>query len=43
MSPPDMQNSIEGETAMLLEDALLKETIPEQTLLPDEFVSCLGA
>ncbi|KAI4591368.1 hypothetical protein MJG53_020377, partial [Ovis ammon polii x Ovis aries] len=42
-SPPDMQNSIEGETAMLLEDALLNETIPEQTLLPDEFVSCLGS
>ncbi|KAB0364723.1 hypothetical protein FD754_008879 [Muntiacus muntjak] len=42
-SPPDMQNSIEGETAMLLEDASLNETIPEQTLLPDEFVSCLGS
>ncbi|XP_070324075.1 interleukin-23 receptor [Odocoileus virginianus] len=42
-SPPDMQNSIEGETTMLLEDASLNETIPEQTLLPDEFVSCLGS
>lgn len=42
-SPLDIQKSIEGETAMLLEDALLNETIPEQTLLPDEFVSCLGS
>ena len=42
-SPLDMQTSIEGETAMPLEDASLNETIPEQTLLPDEFVSCLGS
>ncbi|XP_007957529.1 interleukin-23 receptor [Orycteropus afer afer] len=33
-SPHDMQNSIERES--------VTETIPEQTLLPDEFVSCLG-
>ncbi|XP_006919363.1 interleukin-23 receptor [Pteropus alecto] len=39
-SPPDMQNSIEEETTMLLENAPPNET--EQTLLPDEFVSCLG-
>lgn len=39
-SPPDMQNSIEKETTMLLENAPPNET--EQTLLPDEFVSCLG-
>ncbi|XP_034874203.1 interleukin-23 receptor [Mirounga leonina] len=41
-SPLDIQNSVEGETAMLLENASPDETIPEQTLLPDEFVSCLG-
>lgn len=41
-SPLDIQNSVEGETAMLLENASPNETIPEQTLLPDEFVSCLG-
>lgn len=41
-SPLDMQNSVEGETTMLLENASPSETIPEQTLLPDEFVSCLG-
>ncbi|KAM8955846.1 interleukin-23 receptor [Lycaon pictus] len=41
-SPLDMQNSVEGETTMLLENASPNETIPEQTLLPDEFVSCLG-
>ncbi|KAM8792310.1 interleukin-23 receptor [Rhynchonycteris naso] len=41
-SPSDRQNSIEGETTMLLENASPSETIPEQTLLPDEFVSCLG-
>ncbi|XP_006191073.1 interleukin-23 receptor [Camelus ferus] len=41
-NPPDTQNSVEGETAMLLENASPNETIPEQTLLPDEFVSCLG-
>uniref|UniRef100_A0A8D1EZA1 Interleukin-23 receptor n=3 Tax=Sus scrofa TaxID=9823 RepID=A0A8D1EZA1_PIG len=42
-SPTDLQNSIEGETTVqLLENASPSETIPEQTLLPDEFVSCLG-
>ncbi|XP_025839044.2 interleukin-23 receptor [Vulpes vulpes] len=41
-SPLDMQSSVEGETTMLLENASPNETIPEQTLLPDEFVSCLG-
>ncbi|XP_032970936.1 interleukin-23 receptor [Rhinolophus ferrumequinum] len=41
-SPPDLQNSIEEETTMVLENASPSETIPEQTLLPDEFVSCLG-
>lgn len=41
-SPPDLQNSTEEETTMLLENASPSETIPEQTLLPDEFVSCLG-
>ncbi|XP_057572960.1 interleukin-23 receptor [Hippopotamus amphibius kiboko] len=42
-SPPDVENPIEGETTMLLENASPNETIPEQTLLPDEFVSCLGS
>ncbi|KAL2772397.1 interleukin-23 receptor precursor, partial [Daubentonia madagascariensis] len=41
-SPPDIQNSIEEETTMLLENDSPNEAIPEQTLLPDEFVSCLG-
>ncbi|XP_045403748.1 interleukin-23 receptor [Lemur catta] len=41
-SPPDIQNSIEGETTMLLEKDSPDETVTEQTLLPDEFVSCLG-
>ncbi|XP_037355784.1 interleukin-23 receptor [Talpa occidentalis] len=41
-SSPNMQNSMEGEPTMLLENALPNETISEQTLLPDEFVSCLG-
>ncbi|KAM7100007.1 interleukin-23 receptor [Molossus nigricans] len=41
-SPSDVQKSIEGETTMLLENAPPNESIPEQTLLPDEFVSCLG-
>ncbi|XP_019502321.1 PREDICTED: interleukin-23 receptor [Hipposideros armiger] len=40
-SPPDVPNSIEEETTVLLERASPSETIPEQTLLPDEFVSCL--
>nr|XP_011768927.1 interleukin-23 receptor [Macaca nemestrina] len=41
-SSPDIQNSVEEETTMLLENDSPSETIPEQTLLPDEFVSCLG-
>ncbi|EPQ08866.1 Interleukin-23 receptor [Myotis brandtii] len=41
-NPSDMQNSTEDETTMLLENASPNETLPEQTLLPDEFVSCLG-
>ncbi|XP_012509212.1 PREDICTED: interleukin-23 receptor [Propithecus coquereli] len=41
-SPPDIQNSMEGETTMLLENNSPDESITEQTLLPDEFVSCLG-
>ncbi|KAK2497997.1 hypothetical protein MC885_005666 [Smutsia gigantea] len=41
-SPPDMQNSKERETTTPLENTSPKEIIPEQTLLPDEFVSCLG-
>ncbi|XP_060482209.2 interleukin-23 receptor [Panthera onca] len=41
-SPLDMQNSVEKETTMLLENVSPNETLPEQTLLPDEFVSCLG-
>ncbi|KAG8507917.1 Interleukin-23 receptor [Galemys pyrenaicus] len=41
-SSPNIQNSIEGESPMLLENVIPNETISEQTLLPDEFVSCLG-
>ncbi|XP_049735498.1 interleukin-23 receptor [Elephas maximus indicus] len=41
-SPHDMQNSIERETTKILENGPPNETVPEQTLLPDEFVSCLG-
>nr|XP_021523456.1 interleukin-23 receptor [Aotus nancymaae] len=41
-SPPDIQNSVEEEPTTLLENDSPNETIPEQTLLPDEFVSCLG-
>ncbi|XP_054428642.1 interleukin-23 receptor [Pteronotus mesoamericanus] len=41
-SASDMQNLTERESTMLLENASSNETIPEQTLLPDEFVSCLG-
>lgn len=40
--PSAMQNSGEGENTMLLEHDSPSETIPEQTLLPDDFVSCLG-
>nr|KAF6382248.1 interleukin 23 receptor [Pipistrellus kuhlii] len=41
-NPSDMQNSTEEETTLLLGHASPRETLPEQTLLPDEFVSCLG-
>ncbi|XP_008583290.1 PREDICTED: interleukin-23 receptor [Galeopterus variegatus] len=41
-SPADIQNPIQGETTMLVENSSPNETIPEQTLLPDEFVSCSG-
>ncbi|XP_006862558.1 PREDICTED: interleukin-23 receptor [Chrysochloris asiatica] len=41
-NPHDRQNSIEGETTILLGNTSPNETIPDQTLLPDEFVSCLG-
>ncbi|XP_075396125.1 interleukin-23 receptor [Tenrec ecaudatus] len=40
--PHDMQDSLEGEPTGLLENGSLNGSIPEQTLLPDEFVSCLG-
>ncbi|KAM4872227.1 interleukin-23 receptor [Thomomys bottae] len=39
---PDMQDAAEGEANRFLENDSPSETIPEQTLLPDEFVSCLG-
>ncbi|XP_012876023.1 PREDICTED: interleukin-23 receptor [Dipodomys ordii] len=39
---PDMQDSTEGEASRFLEKDSPSETVPEQTLLPDEFVSCLG-
>ncbi|XP_014643749.1 PREDICTED: interleukin-23 receptor [Ceratotherium simum simum] len=38
----DTQSSAEGESTMLLENTSPDETVPEQNLLPDEFVSCLG-
>lgn len=41
-NPSDVQNSTEDETTRLLENASPNETLSEQTLLPDEFVSCLG-
>lgn len=41
-SPPDTQNSVERESPVLLENASPDETVPEQNLLPDDFVSCLG-
>ncbi|KAM6217063.1 interleukin-23 receptor [Rhynchocyon petersi] len=41
-SPREKQSSREGEDAMLLDNGSPNEMIPEQTLLPDEFVSCLG-
>ncbi|XP_012657092.1 interleukin-23 receptor [Otolemur garnettii] len=41
-SPPDPESSVQGDTTALLENAPAGETVPEQTLLPDEFVSCLG-
>ncbi|XP_052577920.1 interleukin-23 receptor [Peromyscus californicus insignis] len=40
-NPLDIQNSRQEETTMILESDIPKETIPEQTLLSDEFVSCL--
>ncbi|KAL1778041.1 interleukin-23 receptor, partial [Sigmodon hispidus] len=41
-NPLDLQNSRQEETAMILESDTPSETIPEQTLLSDEFVSCLA-
>uniref|UniRef100_A0A8C9QA93 Interleukin-23 receptor n=1 Tax=Spermophilus dauricus TaxID=99837 RepID=A0A8C9QA93_SPEDA len=41
-SPPDLQNPAEGETSMFLENKSPSDPVLEQTLLPDEFVSCLG-
>lgn len=41
-SPPDIQTSPEGETTMFLENKSPSDPILEQTLLPDEFISCLG-
>ncbi|XP_063481349.1 interleukin-23 receptor isoform X1 [Symphalangus syndactylus] len=41
-SSPAIQNSVGEEATMLLGNDSPSETIPEQTLLPDEFVSCLG-
>nr|XP_045004563.1 interleukin-23 receptor [Jaculus jaculus] len=41
-SPPNRRNSVEEESTMFLENELPCENIPEQTLLPDEFVSCLA-
>uniref|UniRef100_A0A8C2VBF2 Interleukin 23 receptor n=1 Tax=Chinchilla lanigera TaxID=34839 RepID=A0A8C2VBF2_CHILA len=40
--PPDTRNSAEGESSLLLENDSASDAIPEQTVLPDEFVSCLG-
>ncbi|XP_004634082.1 interleukin-23 receptor [Octodon degus] len=36
--PPDILNTTEGESTLLLGS----DAVPEQTVLPDEFVSCLG-
>ncbi|ERE66391.1 interleukin-12 receptor subunit beta-2 [Cricetulus griseus] len=41
-NPLDIQNSRQEETNMILESNTPSETIPEQTLLSDEFVSCLA-
>ncbi|XP_051059059.1 interleukin-23 receptor [Phodopus roborovskii] len=41
-NPLDIQNSRQEETNMILESNTHSETIPEQTLLSDEFVSCLA-
>lgn len=38
----DIQNSRQEETSMILQNDSPSETIPVQTLLPDEFVSCLA-
>ncbi|XP_008842825.1 interleukin-23 receptor [Nannospalax galili] len=40
-NPSDIQNS-EKETTVFLENDSSRDTLPEQTLLPDEFVSCLA-
>ncbi|KAM6168315.1 interleukin-23 receptor [Erethizon dorsatum] len=39
--PPDLPNSTEGESTMLFKNDCPSDTVPEQTFLPDEFVSCL--
>lgn len=41
-NPLEIQNSRQEETTMVLESGSASETIPEQTLLSDEFVSCLA-
>ncbi|XP_049986289.1 interleukin-23 receptor [Alexandromys fortis] len=41
-NPLEIQNSRQEETTMILESGSPSETIPEQTLLSDEFVSCLA-
>ncbi|XP_040834330.1 interleukin-23 receptor [Ochotona curzoniae] len=41
-SHPDIENSVDTGASMLLGNSTPNETEPEQTLLPDEFVSCLG-
>uniref|UniRef100_A0A8D2D0H8 Interleukin-23 receptor n=1 Tax=Sciurus vulgaris TaxID=55149 RepID=A0A8D2D0H8_SCIVU len=41
-SPLDLPNSTTGETTTFLENDSPNDPIPEQTLLPDDFVSCLG-
>ncbi|MBZ3884284.1 Interleukin-23 receptor [Sciurus carolinensis] len=41
-SPLDLPNSTKGETTTFLENDSPSDPIPEQTLLPDDFVSCLG-
>ncbi|KAL6073617.1 hypothetical protein STEG23_027918, partial [Scotinomys teguina] len=41
-NPLDLQNSRQEETPVILENDTARETTPEQTLLSDEFVSCLA-